>query len=149
MPLYTPTVEPVLAFIATHLATQYGQALAYCANSTTNCAMRGDDLGTKCAVGALISDEQMERFKVRQTTAVPELTLDLLDELQDTYAPEAGGPEFVHALMMAQRYHDGAGCDITPGYTDRLGQYAKGDPGLQPKILEDLRARYCETRFNG
>ena len=146
MPLYPLAVEPVLATIATHLATQYGQSIAYTAGCT-NCAMRGA-AGTKCAVGALISDEQLERFGVRQTAAVPELGNELLDELQEQYAPEACGPEFVHALMMAQRYHDGAGCDITPSYSARLEQYAKGDKGLQPKILEDLHDRYCGTRFN-
>jgi hypothetical protein len=146
MPLYDLTVEPVLDRIASHLATQYGQSLAYCANSTTNCAMRGD-LGTRCAVGVLISDDQMQRFNVEQTAAVPGLAAELLDELRTQYAPESGGPEFVHALMMAQRYHDGGWTEVSPRYTDRLEQYERGDPDLRVKILEDLRSRYVSTRI--
>jgi len=146
MPLYSLTVEPVLDRIATHLATQYGQSLAYSAHQSTNCAMRGDH-GTRCAVGCLISDDQMTRFNVEQNAAVPGLTNELLEELHDEYAPESCGPEFVHALMIAQRYHDGGCTEYSPRYVDRLQDYKKGDPALRVKILEDLRSRYVTTHL--
>ena len=146
MPLYPPALEPLLDRIATHLATQHKQSLAY-RNQTTQCAYRGRD-GTSCAVGCLISDVQMERYEVLEGTALNDLSCYLLDELHDQYAPDAGGPAFTHALLCAQRYHDGSHDEHTQSYNARLKQYAAGDPALQPTILEDLKARYTTTRMH-
>lgn len=148
MPLYDLPIDPVLDRIATHLATQYGQSITCTKGGTTNCAMRGDSY-TKCAVGALISDEQMERFGVEVDSTVYQLKLELLDELRAEYAADAGGLEFFHALRCAQRYHDGADTDHTPSYNARMAEYTKGDPDLQRKILDDLRVRYCTARMTG
>jgi hypothetical protein len=146
MPLYDLTVEPVLDRIATHLATQYGQSLSHSAHQTTNCAYRGNN-GTTCAVGCLISDEQLQGYGVKEGTAASELCPDLLEDLHDEYAPQSGAPEFTHALLCAQRYHDGGWAEAGPRYSDRLQDYKKGDPDLRVKILEDLRSRYVTTRI--
>lgn len=146
MPLYDLTIEPLLDRIATHLATQYRLSL-YGTHGSSGCANRSP-YRDKCAVGCLISDEQMQRFGVARQDAVHQLKLELLDELRAEYTPNAGGPEFFHALRCAQRYHDGADTDHTPSYSERLEQYRRDDPGLQPKILDDLRVRYCTSRMN-
>lgn len=145
MPDLTPAIEPVLDRIATHLATQYGQSLAYRLNST-QCAYRGRH-GWSCAVGGLITDAQMQRYEVEEATAANELCHDLLEDLQAEHAPEACADQFLHALMIAQRYHDGGWNHLTPSYKDRMEQYEKTDTGLQPRILEDLKGRYTKTRI--
>lgn len=44
------------------------------------CLYRGDG-GTKCAVGQLLSDEQITRYGIRNSQGVSELAPELLDEL--------------------------------------------------------------------
>lgn len=146
MPDLNPALEPLLDKIATHLATQYGLSLLY-QNNTTACCYRGAN-DRSCAVGCLITDEQMERYHVEEATAANELCRDLLEDLQNEYAPEAGNDQFLHALLCAQRYHDGGWNHLTPSYLDRLDEYGKDFPTLKPRILHDLQDRYTKTRFN-
>lgn len=92
----TKTAQEVFDFVANHLFTQGVQAMGVqkgMTGSTPICLYRGPD-GTKCAVGAMIPDEEydleMEGFSVRdlpnlQTVIVNDdimANIELLESLQ-------------------------------------------------------------------
>jgi hypothetical protein len=145
MPLFNERLNPLFSHIAQHLTAQRGQSLCY-ANGTTSCAYRGSE-GLKCAIGCLINDSQFAFYEVHEGTAANCLPEDLREDLHAEYAPQSVYRDFLHALQVAQRYHDSDSSIDGQRYTDRLDQPELTADGLQALILDDLVGLYITTPY--
>ena len=112
-----------IEYIAQHLAKQNMIAM----DVDGACQYRGTN-GSMCAIGCLITDEQIAQYDVVADDGVSDLATDILDTIA---LP-------TDLLQQIQHYHDGNGPDNSTGY------YVRVDVGTEDErytaILTDLLA---------
>lgn len=117
------TPRETIEYIARHLAKQNMVAVSV----DGHCQYRGPN-GSMCAVGCLITDEQIAQYDVVADDGVDDLATDIL-------ATIALPPTL---LQQIQHYHDGNGPGGNRGYFERV------DTGTEEErytaILTDLLA---------
>ena len=138
----TANLEPVITYIADHLAAQRRPSTVP-RGSRQTCAYRGTDR-TKCAVGALFSDEAYEKAGEPEDMDVFSL-LDTYkgDPIRDeamAWKPEGMKDfDFIHVLSRSQNYHDGSDL-VSVHYETTLANHGHlSDEELAAQIAEDLR----------
>lgn len=100
-----------------NIITQGCQSL--CENG---CAYRGDN-GTKCAVGHLISDEQIIKYNIKEGAAVHCLCSDLFEELAPNGKPELV-MNFLKELQEARDSFDERKGDFVEFFIEKANEVA-------------------------
>ena len=99
-------------------------------HNSTSCAYRGEG-GFKCAVGQLLTDEQITKYNVKEGSTPEDFSEELLAEV----LPGVNGPvaeDFMEALQQA---HDGAmSANFKQDFLRRANKVAEGF-NLNPMVM--------------
>lgn len=99
-------------------------------HNSTSCAYRGEG-GFKCAVGQLLTDEQIEKYKVKEGSTPEDFSEELLAEV----LPGVDGPTAEDFMEALQQAHDGAmTANFKHDFLNRANKVAEGFQ-LNPMVM--------------